>query len=149
MALSPDSHATADADQAPEYVHDRVIPVVVETLEIQRVADQTGTVRVRKVVHEVPDTTDVSGMQESVETVRVPMNRVVEVAVGPHQRGDILVVPVYEERWVRQVVLLEEVHVSKRRTVIAQGDAVALRREEIVVERLDPATSQWLPEPTR
>lgn len=125
-----------------------VIPVVVETLNIERVVYHTGTVRIRKVVHHDANAVHAPGMQESVETTRVPIDRVVEATVGPHQHGDLLIVPVYEERWVRQLVLVEEIHVVKRRTELTQSGPVALRREEIVVERLDPVTDEWVSEPS-
>lgn len=124
-----------------------VIPVIREALEVDTVRETTGTVRVRKVVREFSQPLDAPGWREVVETVRVPLNQLVHAPQEPRQQGDVLVIPVYEERLVRQLVLLEEIHVSRRREPLAQGAASApLRREEVIVERLDPRTGQWVPE---
>ena len=123
---------------------DVIIPVVVERLDVERVFHQTGTVRIRKIVHEEPAIADAADVQEVVETFRIPINQVVDVALEPHYQGDTLVVPVYEEQWVRRLVLTEEVHVVKRRTTLARQENALLRREEVVIERLDPTTQKWV-----
>ncbi len=145
MPTSPEFLPSDSSAQPARHTTQVVIPVVAETLEIEQVAVQTGTVRVRKVVHQEAAAVELSEMHEAVETTRIPIDRVVDVAIGPHCRGDVLVVPVYEERWTRQLVLVEEVHVTKRRTVEAREEVVPLRREEVVVERFDPSTRQWRP----
>lgn len=123
---------------------DVIIPVVVERLDVERVFHQTGTVRIRKIVHEEPAIADAADVQEVVETFRILINQVVDVALEPHYQGDTLVVPVYEEQWVRRLVLTEEVHVVKRRTTLARQENALLRREEVVIERLDPTTQKWV-----
>lgn len=134
--------ASADATSEP-----LVIPVIGEELQVGTVKETTGTVRVRKVVHEVSQPLDAPGWREVVETVRVPLNQLVHAPQEPRQQGDVLVIPVYEERLVRQLVLLEEIHVSRRREPLEDSAASAsLRREEVIVERLDPRTGQWVPE---
>ena len=124
------------------------IPVLAEQAQVQAHREHTGTVRVRKLVHE--DSTPVGsvGFREVVETTRVPVNRVVEAAESSKTLGDMLVIPVYEERFVRQLVLVEEIHVRRRRESFEHTASIALRREEVVVERLDPATGQWVADRT-
>jgi len=123
-----------------------VIPVLAEQARVELVREHTGTVRVRKVVHEVHEPLSAQGYREVVETTRVPVNQVVEAVQAPREVGEVLVIPVYEERLVKQLVLLEEIHVQRRREPFEHSAAVALRREEVVVERLDPASGQWVAE---
>jgi stress response protein YsnF len=123
-----------------------VIPVLGEQAQVHAVREHTGTVRVRKVVHEACEPVGAPGYREVVETVRVAVNRVVPAVRAPWQEGGALVVPVYEERLVHQLVLLEEIHVRRRREPL-HTDAV-VRREEAIVERLDPQTRQWIREAT-
>ncbi len=123
-----------------------VIPVLSERLQVDKVLEHTGTVRLRKVTHEVVEAVDAPGYRETVETTRVPVNEVVQAVKAPWQQGESLVIPVYEERLVRQLVLLEELHVVRRREAIVDNATASLRREEVIVERLDPATGQWFPE---
>ena len=120
------------------------IPVLAEKAQIEVHREHTGTVRVRKLVHQETMPVSSEGFRELVETTRVPVNQVVEAAESSRTLGDLLVIPVYEERFVRQLVLVEEIHVRRRRQSFEQTTSVALRREELVVERLNPATGQWV-----
>lgn len=121
-----------------------VIPVLSEQAQVQVQREHTGTVRVRKVVHEVTEPVSAKGYREVVETTRVPVNQVVESVEAPRTVDDLLVIPVYEERLVRQLVLVEEIHVRRRREPFEHTVATSLRREEVIVERLDPLTRQWV-----
>ena len=121
-----------------------VIPVLAEQAQVHLQREHTGTVRVRKVVHQVTEPVAAQGYREVVETTRVPINQVVEAVEAPRTVDDLLVIPVYEERLVRQLVLVEEIHVRRRREAFEHTVATSLRREEVIVERLDPATRQWV-----
>ena len=121
-----------------------VIPVLAEQVQVDLQCEHTGTVRVRKVVHQVAEPVVAMGYREVVETTRVPVNQVVETAETSRTVGDLLVIPVYEERLVRQLVLVEEIHVRRRREPFEHTVATSLRREEVIVERLDPVTQQWV-----
>lgn len=123
-----------------------VIPVLSEQVQVGTVHEHIGTVRVRKVVHQDSEPVGTEGYRERVETTRVPVNQVVQAVQPPRQQGDVLVIPVYEERMVRQLVLREELHVQRRREPCPDSASVPLRREEVIVERLDPQTRQWVPE---
>lgn len=123
-----------------------VIPVLAEQAQVSLQREHTGTVRVRKVVHQVTEPVAAQGYREVVETTRVPVNQVVEATEAPRTLGELLVIPVYEERLVRQLVLVEEIHVRRRRESFEHTVATSLRREEVVVERLDPVTRQWVAE---
>ena len=125
-----------------------VIPVLAEQAQVHLQRERTGTVRVRKVVHQVSEPVAAQGYREVVETTRVLVNQVVEAVEAPRTLGELLVIPVYEERLVRQLVLVEEIHVRRRRESFEYTASIALRREEVVVERLDPATGQWVADRT-
>ena len=121
-----------------------IIPVLAEQAQIEVHREHTGTVRVRKLVHQETMPVSSEGFRELVETTRVPVNQVVEATESFKTLGDLLIIPVYEERFVRQLVLVEEIHVRRRRESFEQTASVGLRREEVVVERLDPVTGQWV-----
>ena len=121
-----------------------VIPVLVEQAQVNVHREHIGTVRVRKLVYEESAPVRSEGFRELVETTRVPVNRVVEATESSKTVDDLLVIPVYEERFIKQLVLVEEIHVRRRRESFEHNASVALRREEVVVERLDPATGQWV-----
>ena len=104
----------------------------------------TGTVRVRKLVHEESTLVSTDGFRDLVGMTRVLVNQVVETAELSRKVGDMLVIPVYEERAAKQLVLVEEIHERRRREAFENTASVALRREEVVVERLYRATGQWI-----
>jgi stress response protein YsnF len=127
---------------------DSVLPVTEERVEVgRRVVDTGRTLRLRKQVDE--DLVEVREplTSEFVEAVRVPVGRVLDAPVGIRHEGDVLIVPVIHERLVtrKELVLVEEVHITRRREVRESAQQVALRRESVLIERFDPETQQWLP----
>lgn len=125
-----------------------VIPVLEEVAEFGTRVDQTSTVRLRKIVHATTNSEKLVRLaNESVRVERFAKNEVLLEPRQVEQRGDTLVVPVHEERWIKQLVLVEELHVSRHRSEHDQPQDVPLRREEFVVERLDPAIGKWVEEP--
>ena len=122
-----------------------VVPVTEERLEVGREVVQTGAVRLRKEVDEVTAQLREPVAADVVDVQRVPVNRVVDQPPAVRHEGDVMVVPVIEERLVtrKELVLVEEVRLTRRRqTAVVQQD-VPLRRERVVVERLDPGTGRW------
>ena len=67
------------------------------------------------------------------------MNRLVEDAPPVRMEGDTTIVPVVEERFVvvKQLFLIEELHIRRRGERETVQQAVALRRQSAVVERFD------------
>lgn len=121
-----------------------VLPVIQETLEIGRERESVGAVRIRKEVHHDAVPVSTTSVRETVWTERVPVNRPVDAMQAPWKTEDALVIPVYEERLVRQLFLTEELHVRRQRESIEETGHADLRREEVVVERLDPETQSWV-----
>ena len=121
------------------------VPVTEERLEVGREVVQTGAVRLRKEVDEVTAQLREPVTTEAVDVQRVPVNRVVDQPPEVRYEGDVMVVPVIEERLVtrKELVLVEEVRLTRRRQQAVVQQDVPLRRERVVVERLDPGTGRW------
>lgn len=121
-----------------------VIPVLAEELHVDRRVVETGTVRLRKVVHQRQEVVAPTVTREVIDVQRVPVDRIVEGPVAPRQEGDTLVVPVLEETLVveKRLRLVEELRITVRREQqTAAPQSVTLRREEILVERDAPAAT--------
>jgi uncharacterized protein (TIGR02271 family) len=122
------------------------VPVTEEQLEIHREIVDTGhTMRLRKHVEQFEAAFDEHLAREHIEVDRHPIGRVVKAIPPVRQEGDVIIVSVVEERLVtsRELVLVEEIRLTLRReTTRVQGE-VPLRRERVVIERLDPETNQW------
>jgi len=128
------------ADQ-PEEKNQRdeiAIPGVEETLQIDKEAVASGTVRIRKTVHAHEEMVDVPLSREEVQVERVPVNRMIEGEVQVRYDGDTMIIPIVEEVLVveTRLMLKEELRVTKRRVTENHPQKVTLRREEATVERL-------------
>jgi stress response protein YsnF len=86
--------------------------------------------------------------REHIEVERHPIGRVVEEVPPVRNEGDVIVVSVVEERLVtsKELVLVEEIRLTLHREATRVQGEIPLRRERVVIERLDPATNQWRPE---
>lgn len=101
------------------------LPVIAEDIEVSALREETGIVRVRKVVRQDEAAVEASDFCERVKTARVPIGRVVDKTEGMEYRGRTLVIPVYEERWVKQVVLWRRI---ERRRSLLRSSASRKRR---------------------
>ena len=125
----------------------RRIPVIRETLEVGRRVVETGRVRIIRRPVEERRSIDEPWVLERVEIERVPVERAVDPEDPPRIRedGDVLVIPVLEEELVleKRLVLREELRVSRVREETRVVEEVALRRDEVSVERIpDPAAPE-------
>jgi stress response protein YsnF len=127
-----------------------VVPVLEERVAIhKRSVESGGGVRLRKLVHEEVVTVDEPQTTEVTDVERVAIGRPVDEAVPVRHEGDTMIVSVVEERLVtvtrKQLVLVEELRLTRRSVVQHRPQDVTLRREEVLAERLDPASGEWKP----
>ena len=140
---STDPQATAEAAAL-----DRIVmPVIHEQAHLEKRVVETGALRVRKVVAEHDETLETTLAREEFDVERIALDRVIDAPIGVRQEGDVTIVPVIEERVVvqRQLVLKEEIRITRRRNVENAPQTVKLRREEVIVERRQAGSDQWYP----
>jgi uncharacterized protein (TIGR02271 family) len=116
-----------------------VVPVVAEELNADTERVRTGTVRVRKTVHEHDEVIDQPLVEERAEIRRVVKDEVVEGPLPVRQSGDTMIVPVVKEVLVvqKQYVLTEEIHIRTVRTEQRHKQRVTVKEEQADVQRLD------------
>ena len=75
--------------------------------------------------------------QARVRLERVSVNQVVSEAAPVRYEGDTMIVPLYEEVLVvsKQLMLAEEVRITKARTEYRKPQQVTLRRETVELSR--------------
>lgn len=119
-----------------------VVPVLAETLHVDKRAVEAGRVRVSKTVQERVETVDVPLLAEEVNVERVAVNRVIESAPPIRYEGDVMIVPLVEEVLVveKRLMLREELHITKRQTQRHDHREVTLRSEQATVERIANTT---------
>jgi uncharacterized protein (TIGR02271 family) len=117
-------------------------PVMEEGLHVtKRVIDTGHGIRLRKTVSEREEVLDQPLRRDELVVEHVPVGRVVSEAEMPAVRheGDTMVVPVLEEVLVvqKQLLLKEEIRITRHQRQVTRPQTVVLRSEQISVERFD------------
>lgn len=120
-----------------------VIPLVEERLEVGRRVVETGRVLLHKTVETFAEQLNEPLAVRTFDIERVAVNRVVDRAPEVRVEGDTTVYPLVEERLIltKELILKEEVRVTRRETERRDTQVVELRREHLVVDREQPKTS--------
>lgn len=124
------------------------IPIVQEELQAGTRKVETGRVRISKRIHEHQEVLDQPLLEEHVDVKRVIVNQPVAEAPAVRYSGDTMIVPVIKEilKVEKQLIVAEELHITRRRTMERYSQNVTLRDEEPIVERLD-ASGNFVQEP--
>jgi uncharacterized protein (TIGR02271 family) len=122
--------------------HHVVIPVVEEHLTVHTEVRESGIVEIQKRTHERTETVDVPLHSEEVAIERVPVNRFVTEPVEVRHEGETMIIPLLEEVLVveKRLLLREEVHVTRKKSVVNNPQEVQLRSEEVEIVRKPAAT---------
>lgn len=110
--------------------------VMEERLVISKKKVITGKVILEKKVHEDEVPYETSGFQEEAVIDVKKIGKIVD-APGPSVReeGDTTIFSVYREELVKQIVLVEEIHVAKKKTEQSYKGSIMLKREEIEIKQ--------------
>ena len=131
------------SSEVPEKI---TIPVVEEYLNIGREVVETGRIRISKSVSEAPEAAVVPLVHEEVNVERVARNQYVDTVPTVRQEGDVTIIPVVREVLVKRLLIVEELHITKRRVETLETQQLVLRKEEVNVERINPdGTSTSIP----
>ena len=134
---NPPRSSAADTDTAQEVA---AIPLVEERLSVARRQVESGRVRVHVTVEEQEEVVAEQLLRDDLQIERVPRNvRLTEI---PRVRleGNTTIVPVVEEVLVveKALVLVEEIHISRRSVAEEARIPVSVRKERARIER-EPA----------
>jgi len=118
----------------------KIIPLIEEEVLVEKRVVESGGVKVSKQVHEHEEVIDEPLRQEQVMVERHPIHQRVETAPSIRREGTTLIIPIVEEILVveKKLFLKEEIHITIKQTEVRQPQTVKLRREEAIVERLEP-----------
>ncbi len=123
-----------------DQVSTRSIPVVEETLDVQKRTVTTGIVRIDKTVEERTEAVDEPLFRDQVSVERRAVNRAVLASEPPGIRyeGDTMIVPVLEEVLVveKRLMLKEELLIHREKTEFRAPQHVVLRREQVAIDRI-------------
>jgi uncharacterized protein (TIGR02271 family) len=123
-----------------------VIPIVEEHLHIGTEIIETGKVHVSKKVIEEPYDVELPVFKEEVLVEKKTINEYVEGDVpGIRLDGDTTIIPVLKEVIIKKILLVEEIHITKRKIENTVPVHEVLRKEEVTVERSRPENSDNQP----
>ncbi|PTX14500.1 uncharacterized protein (TIGR02271 family) [Pontibacter mucosus] len=126
-------------EEAASRHEEEVIPVVEEQVQIGKREVEAAKVHVVKQVREELKDIDIPSMHEEVEVERVAINQIVEEAPPPvRYEGDRMIVSVLKEEVVvqKKLVLVEELHITKKQVETHRTEKMPLRKEEVTIERV-------------
>jgi uncharacterized protein (TIGR02271 family) len=120
------------------------IPLHAEELSVSRRQTAGDTLQVSTVTREHERFVDEMLNHERVEIERVPIGRPIDAIPPVRQEGDTTIMSVVEETIVveRHLLLKEEVRIRRLRVSERHQEAVALRKQEAVITRIEPHDSQ-------
>jgi uncharacterized protein (TIGR02271 family) len=113
------------------------IPVIEERARVEKRIVERGVVKIDATIKEHVETISEALTHEEVEIRHVPMDLEVDVVPEVRQEGDVVIIPVVEERIVvsKRLVLTEELHVHRRKVSEHASIPVTLRSTDIAVQR--------------
>jgi uncharacterized protein (TIGR02271 family) len=114
------------------------LPVLEEQLHLGVRREETGKVRAYKKVHE--EDLIVSGpvTNDELHVERIPLNQYIDGAPpAVRYEGETMIIPVVKEEVVVQtrLVLVEEVHITRKRVESTVEQPITVRKEEVIVEK--------------
>ena len=118
------------------------IPIVEERATIEKQVVPTGRVRITSRVEERLETLRDELIAQTVAVERVAVNREVDSPPDVRTEGDVLIIPVIEQRLIveKRWIVTEELHVRRTEHVEPVEIPVELRATQVSVERVAPPT---------
>ena len=113
------------------------IPVIEERARVEKKVIERGVVKIDATIKEHVETITEALMHEEVEIKHVAMNVAVDAVPEVRQEGDVVIIPVVEERFVvsKRLILTEELHVHRRKVSEQTSIPVTLRSTDIAIQR--------------
>ena len=120
-----------------------VLRLAEERLDVGKRVVETGRVRVRRTTTEKVQKVDVPLSSDSYEVTRVPIGKEVKKTPPVRETRTEIIIPVVEEVLVveRRLVLREELHIRKVRSVERHTEEFTLRVQQATVDRVAPQNS--------
>lgn len=126
------------ADREPVPQGTTKIPVIEEQLRVDKQIVETGKLHVSKKVYTDDVTVEVPITREEFSVKRVPKNELLEsTPPAIRHEGDTTIIPVLKEVLVKRQVLVEEVHITKRKIKEHYQEDTELRTEEVIINKED------------
>jgi uncharacterized protein (TIGR02271 family) len=130
----------ADYNNKEDLNDSLVVPVIEEQLIVNKELIETGKVLIKKMVESTNEDIRIPLVEEEVEVERKAINQFIDPPPpASRYEGEKLIIPVLKEVVVKRLILVEELHITKKRSETEYHQEVNLNKEKVVVERKDSA----------
>ncbi|HEX2552122.1 MAG TPA: YsnF/AvaK domain-containing protein [Microvirga sp.] len=132
------SEEIIDASRVQGAGAEEIIPIAEEVVRLDKRETVTGRVRVHTRVELETETVRAALATESVEVIRVPVDRPIDRMPEIRTENGVTIVPVVEEVLVveKRLVLKEELHIRRNTQTDNVEIPVELRKHRVEVERV-------------
>ena len=113
-----------------------VIPVMEERVVIEKAVIETGRIRIHKQVSNTEETVGISLSHDEHIIEHIPQNIYVETVPVMRQEGNTTIIPVLKEVFVKRILLVEEIRITKHTVQTNEQQNVTLQKEMVTVERI-------------
>ena len=115
-----------------------------EQLSVVRQRIEGDTIRVSTVTSTTEEHVAEEISHERIEVEHIAIGRHVDTAPPVREEGEVTIIPIVEEILVieKRLFLKEEVHIRRVRVPATHRETITLRKQDVVVERMKPETSQ-------
>jgi uncharacterized protein (TIGR02271 family) len=133
----PDKAENSNILQQKTSIDEKTFPVIQEEVIIEKKLTETGKVRISKKVLEENKRVEVSSFSEEIDVEHVEMNKYIDKTPEIRYEGDKMIIPVVKEVVVieKRLLLVEELHVNKRKVETKVQQEIPIKREEVHIER--------------
>ncbi len=117
-----------------------VVPILEEQVKIGKQVIETARVSLSKTVNESIESFEIPLKEEEIVVERIPKNELIDtIPAATRYDGDVMIIPILKEVAVieKRIMLVEEIHVSKKQTEKIETTEVTIRKEEVKVTRTE------------
>jgi stress response protein YsnF len=131
------SKASKNLSNDQSVIQSATIPVIEEKAKIGKRNVVTGKLRIDKKITEEEVMVDAPLLEEQLEVEHVAVNKYVEKPPPAIRQEDgTTIIPVLREVVEKRLLLIEELHITKRKVQRKIKEKVKLRKEEVTVEHV-------------
>ncbi len=115
-----------------------IIPVIEESIHIEKEIVETGRVKITKSVTEQEEQVSVPYTSDHITVEHVSINKYVDTPPGVRNEGDTMIIPVLKEVVFieKRLLLVEEVRVTTHKEKNILQVPLTLRKEAVFIEHL-------------
>lgn len=136
MELENEKFNTDNEDTNQAAGHLVTIPVLAETVKVDKQQIETGRIKIKKETKEVEETINISLTKDEYNIERVPINKYVDEAPPVRHEGNTMIVPVLKEVMVKRLMVTEEIHIRHNKIETTETQNVVLRQEQLTINRI-------------